>query len=59
MGAFFDTIMSPIYHAISFLIVGWHKVFTPLLGYDSGASWALAIIMLTVTVRLLMFPLYA
>ena len=59
MGNFFDTVMSPIYHAISFLIVGWHKVFSPLLGYDSGASWALAIIMLTVTVRLLMFPLYA
>ena len=59
MGAFFDTLMSPIYHVISFLIVGWHKVFSPLFGYDSGASWALAIIMLTVTVRLLMFPLYA
>lgn len=59
IAGFFDTIMQPIYHAVSFLVVGYHKVVTPIFGYHSGWSWTIAIIMLTITVRLLMMPLYA
>lgn len=53
-----SSMMQPLYWAISGLIVFFHWVFTPLLGADSGLNWALSIIMLTVTVRTILIPLF-
>ena len=39
-------------------IVKLHDLTGPIFGDDSGVSWALAIVLLTVCVRLLMYPLF-
>src|SRR5579862_5768941 len=35
-----------------------HNVLAPIFGTNSGASWALSIILLTLAMRLLLFPLF-
>ena len=54
MGAVLD----PFYWLIARIIVIWHDVTGAVFGHDSGLAWALAIIMLTVTLRLLLFPVF-
>lgn len=51
-------IMTPLYYAVSVVLVGWHEVFGRLLGEESGASWALSIIGLTIVIRALLIPLF-
>lgn len=53
-----SAIMQPLYWAVSGLIVAFHRFFSFFMNPDSGATWALAIILLTAFVRLLMMPLY-
>ena len=53
-----SAMMQPLYWAVSGLLVFFHWVFSPLLGADSGWTWALSIIMLTVTIRTLLIPLF-
>ncbi|WP_040160037.1 membrane protein insertase YidC [Nigerium massiliense] len=53
-----NTMMQPIYWAISGIIVGFHWLFSRFMNPDSGWTWALAIISLTVVVRSLMIPLF-
>ncbi|WP_406707835.1 membrane protein insertase YidC [Tessaracoccus defluvii] len=50
--------MQPLYWAVSGILVFFHWAFTPLLGPDSGWTWALSIIMLTVVIRTLLIPLF-
>ncbi|MGO3361676.1 MAG: membrane protein insertase YidC [Corynebacterium sp.] len=42
-----------IYYPISAVLWFWHKVFGFVLGPDSGLSWALSIVFLVVTIRIL------
>jgi YidC/Oxa1 family membrane protein insertase len=53
-------IMTPLYYAISAVLVAWHWVLTNVLQMDSngGATWVLSIIGLTLTVRALLIPLF-
>jgi YidC/Oxa1 family membrane protein insertase len=52
-------IMTPLYYAISAVLVGWHWMLTQLgLGSGSGLTWVLSIIGLTLTVRALLIPLF-
>jgi YidC/Oxa1 family membrane protein insertase len=51
-------ILKPLYFLVSAIMLGWHSVFSAIFGSASGASWALAIIGLTVTIRALMIPLF-
>ncbi|MBO9522279.1 MAG: membrane protein insertase YidC [Nocardioidaceae bacterium] len=51
-------IMDPLYFVISAVLLGWHKVFGAVFGTDSGASWALSIIGLTVVIRAALIPLF-
>lgn len=44
-----------IYYPISFIMWCWHKVFGAVLGDTSGLAWALSVVFLTFTVRLLLF----
>lgn len=53
IGALFHGLFSLIAQAI----VALHRV-TSVFGKDSGASWALAIVLLTILVRGLMYPLF-
>ena len=63
MGIFSDLgslIMTPLYYAISAILLAWHWVFTQVVGLDDegGASWALSIIGLTLVIRILLIPLF-
>jgi YidC/Oxa1 family membrane protein insertase len=51
-------IMEPLYYLISVVLVGFHKVFGAIFGTESGASWALSIIGLTVVIRAALIPLF-
>ena len=51
-------IMVPLYWAVSGLLVLFHYLWSPLFGRDSGVSWTLAIVCLTIFIRLLLVPLF-
>ena len=53
-----SAMMQPLYWAISGLMVLFHGVWSPLFGTDSGVSWTLAIVTITLVVRTLMIPLF-
>jgi YidC/Oxa1 family membrane protein insertase len=52
-------IMTPLYYAVSAIMVAWHWLFTELgLDPDAGGTWALSIIGLTLVVRAMLIPLF-
>ncbi len=51
-------IMAPLYFVTSAILVGWHWLFAQALGEDSGWSWVLSIIGLTLTIRAALIPLF-
>jgi YidC/Oxa1 family membrane protein insertase len=53
-------ILDPIYIALAKTITFWHDLLSRIPGLTaaSGVTWALAIVMLVVTVRLLLFPVF-
>lgn len=53
-----STMMQPIYWAVSGLMVLFHKLWAPVFGTDSGVTWTLAIISMTVLIRTLLIPLF-
>ena len=59
LGRIGSAIMQPLYWAVSGLIVLAHRMWAPLFGADSGLTWALSIVVLTIIIRGLMMPLYA
>ena len=46
-----------LYTVISWVLARWHSLFSTVLDPASGAAWALAILLLVVTVRSLLLPL--
>jgi YidC/Oxa1 family membrane protein insertase len=53
-----DSILNPLYIAVSWVIVSIHKLLTPVFGTDSGVSWSLAIIGLVIIIRIILIPLF-
>jgi YidC/Oxa1 family membrane protein insertase len=53
-----DSILNPLYIAVSWVIVSIHKLLTPVFGTDSGVSWSLAIIGLVILIRIILIPLF-
>jgi YidC/Oxa1 family membrane protein insertase len=51
-------IMTPLYYLVSVVLVGWHKVFGAVFGAESGISWVLSIIGLTLVIRAALIPLF-
>jgi len=51
-------IMTPLYYAVSVVLIGWHKVFGTIFGAHTGISWVLSIIFLTLTIRAALIPLF-
>ncbi len=51
-------IMAPLYWITSLVLSGFHNLFSQFLPYDSGASWALSIVGLTVVIRAALIPLF-
>src|SRR5918998_4646594 len=59
---FFQTlggaILTPLYYAISAVLIGWHKLWGGLFGPASGIAWVLSIIGLTLVIRAALIPLF-
>jgi YidC/Oxa1 family membrane protein insertase len=51
-------IITPLYYVTSAILMAWHWLFDLVLPYDSGWTWALAIVGLTATIRALLIPLF-
>ncbi len=53
-----NTILNPLYIAVSWVIVTIHKILSPIFGGDSGVSWSLAIVGLVILIRIILIPLF-
>ncbi len=53
-----NTMMQPLYLAVSWIMASFHTLYASFLGPDNGWAWALAIISLTVVIRTLLIPLF-
>jgi YidC/Oxa1 family membrane protein insertase len=51
-------ILNPFYDAVAWVLVRLHAILSVPFGYNSGWSWALAIIFLVVLMRLILVPLF-
>lgn len=58
LGSIGHAIMVPLYYAVSFVLVGFHKLFSTFLDGSGGAAWVLSIIGLTLTIRAALIPLF-
>ena len=55
---FLNTLMTPLYWAVSWVLMIFHKVFSVFLDPNSGWAWALSIVLLTMVVRTALIPLF-
>lgn len=53
-----DSVLSPLYYAVSFVIKAIHSLLSPIFGASSGVSWSLAIVGLVVLIRIILIPLF-
>jgi YidC/Oxa1 family membrane protein insertase len=53
-----SAIMTPLYYVTSFILVSFHRLFGDWFGKDSGVSWVLSIIGLTLVIRAALIPLF-
>ena len=51
-------ILDPLYNIVSGVIVGIHKIFSPIFGADSGVTWTISIMGLVVLIRIILIPLF-
>jgi YidC/Oxa1 family membrane protein insertase len=58
LGDIGGAIMTPLYYAVSGIMLVWHKLFQLVLPENSGWTWVLAIVGLTITIRTLLIPLF-
>ena len=58
LSAIGGAIMAPLYFLISLVLSGFHSVFGAVFGDDSGLTWVLSIIGLTLVVRASLIPLF-
>ncbi len=58
IGGFFSMLMEPIYWVMSGILVGAHSLWSTFMDPNSGWTWVLSIVSLTVVVRTLMIPLF-
>ena len=54
----FDFILNPIELAVSWILVGFHTILTPVFGADEGVTWALSIVGLVLVIRTALIPLF-
>jgi YidC/Oxa1 family membrane protein insertase len=58
LGTIGHFILTPLYYAISAVLLGWHWLFSLVLPEDGGMSWVLSIVGLTVVIRAALIPLF-
>ncbi|MGH3327584.1 MAG: membrane protein insertase YidC [Streptomycetales bacterium] len=54
----FDGLMSPLYTGVSWVVIQFHALLSPIFGTGSGWSWGLAIVGLVVLIRICLIPLF-
>ena len=57
-GTIGHAIMTPLYYAVSFVLVGVHKALSTFLDPAGGAAWVLSIVGLTLVIRAALIPLF-
>lgn len=59
LGSIGSAIMTPLYYFVSGIMLAWHWLFEKIgMNPDSGWTWALSIVGLTITIRTLLIPLF-
>ncbi|MFF2805951.1 membrane protein insertase YidC [Streptomyces sp. NPDC058000] len=53
-----DTILGPLYYAVSWIIVQFHSFYSLIFNPNSGAAWGLSIVSLVVLIRICLIPLF-
>ena len=53
-----DSILKPLYIAVSWVIITIHGLLAPIFGANSGVSWSIAIIGLVIIIRIILIPLF-
>ena len=53
-----DSILNPLYIAVSWVIITIHNLLSPLFGTNSGVTWSLAIMGLVIIIRIILIPLF-
>ncbi|WP_432092282.1 membrane protein insertase YidC [Streptomyces sp. bgisy100] len=53
-----DTILGPLYTAVSWIIVQFHSLYSLVFDKDSGMAWGLSIVSLVVLIRICLIPLF-
>ncbi|CAB4998373.1 MAG: membrane protein insertase YidC [Actinobacteria bacterium] len=53
-----NTILNPLYIAVSWVITTIHDLLSPIFGTNSGVSWSLAIVGLVILIRVILIPLF-
>ncbi len=51
-------IMTPLYYLTSFVLLAWHRLWGGIFGPETGISWVLSIIGLTLLIRAALIPLF-
>ena len=51
-------ILNPLYTIVSGVMIGIHKVLSPIFGANSGVTWSLSIMGLVVIIRVILIPLF-
>ncbi|MFD8479201.1 membrane protein insertase YidC [Kitasatospora sp. NPDC059673] len=50
--------LSPLYYAVSWIIVQFHSLFSHVFDPDGGLAWGLSIVMMVVAIRICLIPLF-
>ncbi|WP_419996549.1 membrane protein insertase YidC [Streptomyces boninensis] len=53
-----DTILNPLYIAVSWIIVQFHSLYSLVFDASSGWAWGLSIVSLVVVIRICLIPLF-
>ncbi|MGP3924408.1 membrane protein insertase YidC [Streptomyces sp. 8N616] len=53
-----DSILGPLYTAVSWIIVQFHSLYSLVFDKDSGWAWGLSIVSLVVVIRICLIPLF-
>jgi YidC/Oxa1 family membrane protein insertase len=51
-------ILDPLYSIVSGIMIGIHKLLSPIFGANSGVTWSLSIMGLVVIIRTILIPLF-
>ena len=57
-GSIGGAIMAPLYYAVSFILVGFHRALSTFMDPAGGWTWILSIVGLTLVVRTALIPLF-